>query len=233
MSQIERKSILQQPLGYAIKILTGMVFLTVIALAFTTAKPVPGYGDEFRIFYFHVPCAIICFMAFFINLVYSIKYLRHKNYQDDIRAASAAEIGIVFGILATLTGAIFAKVTWGTYWNWDIRQTSIVVLLAVYGAYFAMRGAVEPEERKAAFSGVYSCLAFVAVPTFGFIIPRLYKSLHPGDTIVAQGKIAMGGMVALIFFGAVLGFGLLFWWLFNLRWRSIYLEHKSLEQGYE
>ena len=217
----------------AIKIITGVIFVIVILLAFLTAKPVRGYGDEFRIFYFHVPCAIISFWAFAVNLIYSIKYLRHKRYQDDLKAASAAELGIVFGILATLTGAIFAKVTWGTYWNWDIRQTSIVVLLAVYGAYFAMRGAVEPEERKAAFSAVYSCLAFVAVPTFGFIIPRLYKSLHPSDTIVSGGKMALGGIVAVIFFGAVLGFGLLFWWLFNLRWRSIYLEHKSLERGYE
>ncbi len=216
-----------------IKIFLGIFFCGVIVLSFVTEKPVRGYGDEFRIFYYHVPCAIVSFIAFLVNLIYSIKYLRSRDYLDDMKAASAAEIGIVFGVLATLTGAIFAKITWGTYWNWDIRQTSIVVLLAVYGAYFALRTAVEPEERRSAFSAVYAILAFIAVPTFGLIVPRLYDSLHPKNTIVSGGKIALGGTVAVVFFGSLLAFTLLFFWLFNLRWRTGLLERSRMERSYE
>ncbi len=216
-----------------LKIFLFLLLAAVIVLSFVTPKPVRGYGEEFRIFYYHVPCAIVSFIAFAVNLVYSIMYLRTKNLLYDLKAASAAEIGILFGVLATVTGAIFAKIAWGAYWNWDIRQTSIVVLLAVYGAYFALRASVEPEERRGAFSAVYAILAFIAVPTFGFIVPRLYQSLHPRGTIVSQGKIALGGTVAVIFFGSLIAFTILFFWLFNLRWRAGLLERSHLEKSYE
>jgi len=216
-----------------LKIFLFLLFGAVIVFSLLTPKPVSGYGDEFRIFYYHVPCAIVSFIAFFVNLVYSIRYLRTKEWLDDLKAASAAEIGLMFSILATLTGSIFAKLAWGAYWNWDIRETSIVVMLAVYGAYFALRAAVEPESRRAAFSAVYAILAFIAVPTFGIIVPRLYQSLHPRGTIIAQGRIALGGTVALVFFGSLLAFVILFFWLFNLRWRTGSLERSRLEKSYE
>ncbi len=216
-----------------IKAFICILFCLIIVLSFITPRPVPGYGDEFRIFYYHVPCAIVSFLAFFVNMVYSIRYLRSGNPVDDIKAASSAEMGLVFGILATLTGAIFARIAWGAFWNWDIRQTSIVVLLVVYGAYFALRSAVEPEERRGSFSAVYAILAFIAVPTFGFIVPRLYQSLHPRGTIIAEGKIALGGTVAVIFFGSLLAFVLLYFWLFSLRWRIGSVECIRMEKNYE
>ncbi len=216
-----------------IKYLLGPLFCLIIILSFMTEKPVPGYGEEFRIFYYHVPSALVSFLAFLINLIYSIRYLKSKNQLDDLKASASAELGLVFGILATLTGSIFAKISWGVFWNWDIRQTSIVVLLAVYGAYFALRGALEPEERRAAFSAVYSILAFLAVPTFGIVIPRLYNSLHPSDTLVSGGKLALGPIVAVVFFGSMLAFCLLYVWLFNLRWRIGLLERIQAERSYE
>jgi heme exporter protein C len=216
-----------------LKYFIGLLFCAVIVLSFVSQKPVAGYGEEFRIFYYHVPAAIVSFIAFGVNLFYSIKFLRSKKYLDDLKAASAAELGIILAILATLTGSIFSKITWGAYWNWDIRQTSIVVLIAIYGAYFALRGAIDVEERRAAFSSVYSILAFIAVPTFGFIIPRLYQSLHPSNTLVSGGKMALGGIVMVIFFMSILAFLLLFLWLFNLRWRISLLERIKLEKGYE
>lgn len=196
-------------------------------------KPVAPYGDEFRIFYFHVPSALVGFIAFLVNLVYSIRYLRKGDARDDLKAAASAEIGLIFCLLATLSGSIFARATWGVFWNWDIRQTTIVVLLAVYGAYFALRSALEPEERRATFSSVYSILAFPAVPTFGLVIPRLYYSLHPSDTLISGGKLALGPMVAVVFFGSMLAFCLLYVWLFNLRWRIGFLERIQAERSYE
>lgn len=243
-----------------IKYFLGPFFCLIIILAFVTEKPisvdeyehrilfetikfdvpkvligwpVPEYGDEYRIFYFHVPVALVGFIAFLVNLIYSIRYLGGGRAQDDLKAVASAEIGLMFCVLATLSGAIFARATWGVFWNWDIRQTTIVVLLAVYGAYFALRGALEPEERRANFSAVYSIIAFPAVPIFGLFIPRLYFSLHPSDTIVSGGKFALGPMVAVVFFGSMLAFCLLYVWLFNLRWKIGLLERIQAERSYE
>jgi len=215
------------------RLLLGLLFCAAIVASFITEKPVAGYGDEFRIFYYHVPLAIVTFLAFFVNLIFSLRFLRTKDYLNDLKAASAAELGLVFGVLATVTGAIFARIAWGAFWNWDIRQTSIVVLLAIYGAYFALRGALEQEERRAIFSAVYSILAFVAVPTFGFVIPRLYDSLHPSDTLIREGRIGLGPAVAMVFLASLLAFIWLFFWLFNLRWRIGLLERSGREKGYE
>jgi len=230
---MEINSVFARKEAIVLKAFIGILFCLIITLSFITPRPVPGFGDEFRIFYYHVPCAIVSFLAFLVNMIYSIRYLRSKNPVDDIKASASAEMGLVFGVLATLTGAIFAKIAWGAFWNWDIRQTSIVVLLVVYGAYFALRSAVEPEERRAAFSSVYAILAFLAVPTFGFIVPRLYESLHPRDTIISGGKIALGGTVAVIFFGSMLAFTLLYFWLFSIRWRIGLIERIRMEESYE
>jgi len=216
-----------------LKYFLGPWFCLTIILAFVTEKPVSGYGDEFRIFYFHVPLALVAFLAFLISLIYSIRYLKYKQASDDLKAASSAELGLVFGILATLTGSIFARIAWGAFWNWDIRQTSILVLLAVYGAYFALRGAVEPEDRRATFSAVYAILAFAAVPIFGLIIPRMYQSLHPSDALISGGGLALGTTVAVVFFCSMIAFVLLYIWLFNLKWRMVLLERSQLEKDYE
>ena len=76
------------------------------------------------------------------------------------------------------------------YWNWDPRQTSIFILLIIYGAYFLLRSAVEDEERRARMASVYSILAFISVPFLVFIIPRIYMSLHPDPLINVEGQLA-------------------------------------------
>jgi heme exporter protein C len=216
-----------------LKILIGILMTVMILLSFLTERPVAGFGDEFRIFYYHVPMAIVSMLAFLVNLIFSIRYLRDRRPLDDIRARSASELGLLFGILATISGSIFARVAWGSFWNWDIRETSFAILLVIYGAYFALRSAVEPEERSAVFASVYSVLAFLSVPVFGFIVPRIYNSLHPKDTLISGGKLALGGTVAIIFVCSLLAFLLLFYWIYNLRWRAVYLERYVKEKSYE
>jgi heme exporter protein C len=216
-----------------LKILIGLLMTVMIVLSFMTEKPVANFGDEFRIFYYHVPLAIVSMLAFLVNLIFSVRYIRNRDPLDDIRACSASELGLLMGILATISGSIFARIAWGSFWNWDIRETSFAILLAIYGAYFALRSAVEPGQRKAIFSAVYSVLAFISVPVFGFIVPRIYNSLHPEDTLISSGKIALGGTVAVVFVLSLTAFLLLFVWLFNLRWRSVYLERFVKERGYE
>jgi len=199
------------------KILIFVVMSGVIYFSFTTPAPQQNIGEASRIFYFHIPQAWVCVLAFLMAMIYSVKYLRTKNLNDDDKASEAARLGLIFCILATITGSIFARVTWGSFWNWDPRETSVFILLLIYGAYFALRGAVADEEKKAALSAVYAIFAFVTVPFLVFVIPRILPSLHPEDSIVDENmKFTMGPSVRIIFFTSLAVFTVIYLWLFKL-----------------
>jgi len=124
----------------------------VIWAAFLYVPPAEKFiGESSRIVFFHVPTAWVAVLAFLISCVASVLYLRRREPGDDIRAAVAAGLGLLFAILATVTGAVFARIMWGAYWNWDPRQTSIVILMLIYASYFALRGAIPDPERRAKY----------------------------------------------------------------------------------
>jgi heme exporter protein C len=193
---------------------------------------VPGLEEKARILFFHVPTAWLAVLAFLSALFYAIRYLRKRDHVDDIRSSAAAGIGLLFCLLATVTGAIWAKFSWGTYWNWDPRQTSIFVLLLIYGAYFALRSAVESEEKRASLSAVYAILAGVTMPFFMFIMPRILSSLHPEPILNAQGKVHMNGAMLTVFLSSLAGFTGLYYWMWSLQVRTQkVLAHHDLIQG--
>ena len=202
------------------------IWLTsVIVLAFLWAPLAEGLGEYTRILYFHVPTAWLTVLAFLLGALYAILYLRKRNIKYDLFAESANQLGFMFCILATLTGSIWAKVSWGSFWNWDPRETSIFILLLIYAAYFALRSAIEQKDRKAALASVYSLLAFVTVPFFVFIVPRVYSSLHPDPIINTLANINMDGKMLTTFLSSLFGFTVFFIWLFK---RKIDLIHLSL-----
>ncbi len=217
------------------KILTGIWITAVIVAGF--ALPVayiPGLGEKARIIYFHVPMAWITVLAFLVSMIYGARYLIKRNLDEDIKSVSSAGLGFVFCILATLTGSIWAKFTWGSFWNWDPRETSIFVLLLIYGAYFALRSAVEVEEKRAALSAVYSIISFVTVPFFIFVMPRVMSGLHPGsaDDVQSPGggpvvKFQMDMTMFVIFLASLIGFTGLYLWILNVKIRAARLEAKN------
>ncbi len=201
------------------KWLLGMFMLVVIWGAFFVAPTAAGFsGESARIVFFHVPQAWVTVLAFAVNLVASLRYLRWRNEVDDARAVAAARLGLVFAILATVTGSIFARIEWGMFWNWDPRETSIVILLLIYLAYFALRQATVDEERRGALSAAYAVLAFVTVPFLIFVVPRVYTSLHPNLVQTAGGKMkfAMDSTMRLVLWSSVAAFTGLFTWLYSL-----------------
>ena len=199
-----------------------------IVYSFITPAPQTIIGESSRIFYYHIPQAWICVLAFAMSMIYSIAFLKTRKPDFDDRAVEAAKLGFIFCALATITGSIFAKVTWGSFWNWDPRETSVFVLLLIYGAYFALRGAVEVEERKASLAAVYSIFAFVTVPFLIFVVPRIVPSLHPSDSIVDENlKFTMGPMVRTIFFTSLALFTVLYFWMYNLGRRAQQLARRQ------
>lgn len=201
------------------KWLLGLLMLAVIWGAFFYAPTAEGFsGESARIVFFHVPQAWVTVLAFTVNLIASLRYLRKRNELDDARAVTAARLGLLFAILATVTGSIFAKLEWGMFWNWDPRETSIVILLLVYLAYFALRQATTDEERRGSLSAAYAILAFVIMPFLIFVVPRVYTSLHPNLVQNVGGKMrfAMDTRMRVVLWSSVTAFSGLFFWLYSL-----------------
>jgi heme exporter protein C len=192
---------------------------------------IPGLEDKARNIFFHVPVAWTSVLGFLVALYYGFKYLRTKNLDYDIQSVSSAGLGMMFCLLATVTGSIWAKFNWGSFWNWDPRETSIFILLLIYGAYFALRSALGSDEARARLSAVYAILAGLTAPFFIFIMPRIVGGLHPGakgdtsgSTPVAQ--LHMPPNMRFVFFVSLIGFSLLFIWLLNVRIRAARVEHQ-------
>ncbi len=185
-----------------------------------------GLKDRIRIMNFHVPVAWVTVLAYLVSMIYAIMYLRKRDLEYDTKAVAAAMLGTMFCILATVTGMIWAKFNWGSFWNWDPREVSIFILLLIYFAYFSLRAAIDNEQTKARLSAVYSIIAFITVPFLVFILPRLQDSLHPGSKsdgnmgpVLSSGADMLNPVMQVNFGIALAGFTMLFFWLLNLTYR--------------
>jgi heme exporter protein C len=192
---------------------------------------IPGLEQKARILFFHVPMSWTAVLAFAVSMVFAIRYLATKNQDNDIRSVSSAGLGFMFCLLATVTGSIWAKFNWGSFWNWDPRETSIFVLLLIYGAYFALRSALDDEQKRATLAAVYAIIAGVTVPFFIFIMPRIMASLHPEPIVNTEGKIHMNGTMLTVFLSSLAGFTALYVWMLNLRIRLARIEFQRQTRG--
>jgi len=218
-------------LGTFLKLGILVWMLVVIWAAFLWVPSAEGFkGESSRIVFFHVPTAWVATLAFLVSCVASIMYLWRREPRDDHRAAVSAGLGLLFAVLATVTGAIFAKIMWGAYWNWDPRQTSITILLLIYAAYFALRGAVPDEEKRASLAAVYSILAFVTVPFLMFVVPRIYFSLHPDVVTNADPDNRLDSAHAIVLLASSLGFTWLYIWLYTIGSRINGIRHRRRQE---
>ena len=211
-------------------ILRGLLFVWItgwIVAAFVWAPLVPVLGDTTRVLYFHIPAAWVTVVALGWSMLHSILYLMRRDLRHDHHAAAAAELGLLFCVVATASGSLWAKAMWGSYWNWDPRETSIFFLLLVYAAYLALRSAIDQDERRARLAAVYSVIAFVSVPFLMFVVPRIYFTLHPDPIINPRGKLDMDPRIRVVFFALLAGFTALFYWILGLRVRVARLDRRA------
>jgi len=200
-----------------LKLLLLVWLAIVIVAAFLYVRQAEGFiGESSRIVFFHVPMAWIAVLAFLVSCVTSVMYLKRREPKDDIRASVSAGLGLLFAVLATTTGSVFARIMWNAYWNWDPRQTSITILLLIYAAYLALRGAIDDPERRASLSAVYAILAFVTVPFLVFVVPRIYWSLHPDTIINTRGANEFDSRYTQVLMASLVGFTGLYVWLYTI-----------------
>jgi heme exporter protein C len=198
--------------------------LTALALAFIffvarEADQAMG-GQLQRIFYFHVPAAWVAYLAFAIVFIASIAYLRTNARRWDLLAHASAEIGVVFCSLVLITGPIWANPVWGTWWVWDARLTSALVMWLTYIGYLLIRGLASDRRAAGRLAAIVGIVGFVNVPIVHFSV-RWWRTLHPQGPTPADPSTGsgLGGPEMLAFFTALAAFTLLFAWLLALRVR--------------
>lgn len=163
----------------------GLVFLTTGALLLLAGSLIglfhtPGelfMGDVQRIMYVHVPTAWNAMLVFTFSFVCALMYLFTSNWKWDSRLEASIEVGVVLAALLCVQGAIWARPTWGVWWDWDPRLTTTAVMVFAFGAILALRRAVLDPSRRATWSAVAAVLAFVDVPIVYFSV-RWWNSLH-------------------------------------------------------
>jgi heme exporter protein C len=202
-----------------------------------TFPMIQGLGELGRNMLFHVPMSMVAFIAFLLGTIYSIIYLKKKDFEYDRRARASSAVGLVFTILATVTGSIWARFSWGTFWNWDPRETSIFILLLIYAAYFMLRSLLEEsEDKKARIAAVYNIIAFVSVPFLMFVVPRITMSLHPGGAgteapiINLSGKTHTDRTLLNMHWISVVLFLFVFLWMKDIYTRILRIQAKREDQ---
>jgi heme exporter protein C len=204
-----------------LKAFFGLYMAAFIAAAFLWPEPAQGFiGESSRIVFFHVPCAWTASLAFLVAAAFSLAYLIRRNPRHDAVADGAVRLGLLFSLLALVTGSLFARIMWGSYWNWDPRESSFLLLIFLYAAYLFLRSAIDDPERRAKIAAAYALFATVLMPFLVFVVPRVTKSLHPQTVINPQGKILMDTPTKTVFFAGLIGFTALFLWMLSLQTRA-------------
>jgi heme exporter protein C len=197
----------------ALNAVTVLVMLTSLALVFLYAPREVQMGEVQRVFYWHVPSAWVSFLAFAVTAVAGIAYLITRRRAWDRVANASVEIGLVFTIMTIISGSIWARPAWNTWWTWDPRLTTYTIMALIYTAYVMLRQGIDDPERRARFAAVYGLIGFISVPITFFSI-RWWRTIHPvvigsgsGD---AQGGFNMEPTMLVVFIFANLAFPVLY-----------------------
>lgn len=187
--------------------LLSLAALYVMALQFTPPERFQGLAQ--KIFYIHPPAAYAMQLAFVLTGIASVLYLLIKDLRFDRFAEASAEVGLVLAVIVVITGPIWGKPVWGTWWTWEQRLTFTVIEMLVFGGYFALRGAVRDPAERAKFAAVVGCMALVLVP-FNHMTVYLFASQHPEPVMLQTEKPDLPWVMARTFIAGFLTFTVLY-----------------------
>jgi heme exporter protein C len=194
--------------------------------------PVPArdiLNETIRNLYYHVPMWFSMMVVGAISLYHSIKYLGTNNIKHDIKASNALGVAVFLGIIGLLTGMVWARFTWGTFWTRDPKLNGVAASLLMFSGYFVLRNGSKDIYKTARLSAVVNIVAYVMFIVFIMILPRLMDSLHPGNGgNPAFSKYDLDHTMRLVFYPAVLGWILMGIWLYSLKSRTEIIEKKEI-----
>jgi heme exporter protein C len=192
--------------------------LLAIGRAVFFTPPDVAQGAAQKILYIHAPAAWVAFLAFGLVAIASALYLWMRDLRLDRIAESSAEVGVVFTTVVLVTGPLWGKPVWGTYWTWDARLTLTLFLWFIYLAYLVLRGAVEDPQARARLSAVLGILGALLIP-FIHLSVYMFRTLHPQPMLMKPSRPSMPNemlITLLVCFGA---FTLLYLALLRARFR--------------
>jgi len=189
--------------------LTIVLFIIATYLVLVFAPIEAKMGNVQRVFYFHVSAGWVGMIGFLMAVVAGIAYLRTADRKWDVIGLAGIEVGLVFVTINIVTGSIWARPVWNTWWTWDPRLVTATVMELVYIAYVMLRQGIEEPNRRARFGAVYAIIGFVSVP-LTFLSIRIWRTIHPvvigsGDA-AAQGSFDMVGDMRTAFFFSLFTF---------------------------
>ena len=187
-------------LSNALVVLGAVLMVIDVYLVLMVAPTDSVLGNVQRVFYFHVPMAILSFLAFFVVFVASILYLAKRNQKWDRLAHASAEVGVVFVTLALLTGIIWARPVWGVWWTWEPRLTTTLILWLIYVAYLMIRAYAPNRTQGAKYAAVVGIVGFVDVPIVYYSV-QWWRSIHPSAVV---GPLAETGALEPVMQGILL-----------------------------
>ena len=159
-------------------VITVILFIIATAMVFFYAPMEAVMGNVQRVFYFHVAAGWVGMLGFLVAAIVGIIYLATARPKWDIVGLSAVEIGMAFAFINVVTGAIWARPIWNTWWTWDPRLTTATIMLLIYAAYLMLRSGIDDPNRRARFGAVYAIIGFLSVP-LTFFSARLFRTIHP------------------------------------------------------
>lgn len=179
--------------------------------------------ESIRNLHFHVPMWFTMIVLMGISVWQSIRVLGSNSLQHDLAAEKAVHVGLVFCAMGLITGALWARATWGAFWTNDVKLNGAAVTALIYLAYLVLRGSVVDLHKRARLSAIYNIFAFVLLVMFLFVVPRLnaVDSLHPGNGGNSGfSDLDLDDRLRVIFYPAVTGWVLLGVWMYDLRVRT-------------
>jgi heme exporter protein C len=199
----------------------AMVALCYLVFDFIPLERTQGYVQ--KIFFIHVPCAWVGFLAFTVTAIMSGRYLATRNVDHDRWAAASAEIGLVFTTLVLITGPIWARPVWGIWWTWDVRLTSTLVLWLIYLAYLILRQTVSERDRRGVLAAVTGIIGWLGVPIV-YLANRVKASQHPAPVIGGGQNSGLAPIYLVTLLLGVATLTLFYVILLRLRMRAARLE---------
>jgi heme exporter protein C len=184
-------------------VIRGLGAVTVLALAaglvagLGLAPREATQGNVQRIMYLHVPSVWVAYLAFAVVFVASIAYLAKRADAADRLAHASAEVGVVFTGITIATGSIWGKPTWGTWWTWDARLTTVSILFVMYLGYLLLRGMIDDRERGARYTAVLGIVAAFNIPLVHFSV-IWWRTLHQPPSLMKPGPTMPGVIVAAL-----------------------------------
>ena len=159
-------------------IVTVLLLVVATLMVFFYAPLEAVMGQVQRVFYFHVSAGWVGMLGFIAAAIMGVIYLIKGDRKWDIVELAAVEIGIVFAFINVVTGSIWARPIWNTWWTWDPRLTTATIMLLIYAAYLMLRAGIDDPDRRARFGAVYAIVGSLSVP-LTYFSARMFRTIHP------------------------------------------------------